>query len=1412
MKRVFFIAALVMASVITVLCAGLVLCVKLDAVHRLVISRVNKAIPGTLTLGRLDISIGDLRVEIHDVTLADSSGKKLAGFDRFLVDVSLPRLLRRTLVVEEAVLEHPRVVLEVDSGGHLLLLDAFPPGRAGPRAPRNAEPDRKSKPFPIEVRSLAIINGKILFTAEQDSLRVQAQGFSVTGNGETESLSADVTVILDSAALERAGERLNLQDFSLMARMHNRDIDTVDVRLRTGLSALSLHGSVSSPVDSPFVNVTADAVLALSEIRRAVGLDKELSGTTKLRMHLRGRVANPDLDLDVAYLGGAVMGYPVDSLFLSAHLADRVLELTALHVETDAGGIDAAGDIDARGMFPDGFLAAPRLVQKLRYDLAISGDGITLKNLTPGLSGTAAVSMALGGQGAHPDSLAATLGVSARVTALRLDTSSLPLDAAVACSAAVERGTALVHRLTGMLGSTALSLSGRYRIPTGAMDAAVNITVPALDTLLGFAGIDGVSGKAAVSAHVGGDLKNPEAVIDVNADTVAIRNMRVGNVALAAGLERDGTASVKRLALANGNSQLQLSGSAKVLDHGALLPVDRMTFETSLVSPGLFINDFFDSTGGVNLSGVAAVAVYINGDMKHPQASIELKADTIVYGTVRLGNIALDGELEPNGTARVQRLALANGNSQVQCTGSAKVLDNGTLLPFDRMMFDGSLVSHDLNIRDFIDSVEGAVKIDAQVRGTMEDLRGHLLLSAADLAAAGQHIARINLDARLDGQRATIQPLRIMVSPGQDLTLTGWASMKDSFNVTLSVPGIYLNSIAALASLDSLDGIFSMDLQAGGTYAQPEALGTLGIGAIRIGAASLDDIGLRLDLHDQHLEVSGTAGGDLHAGYNLDTKAFAADLTCNNLLLTPYLALSGRQLEGSLTAAVRVSGNADTLSGIIGTLDIADLKLSYNGLRIIETHGLHALLERSGYSVPDFTITLAGEGAIKGHAHGLLEGPHDAVLNGIIPLSIARHFAPDLGEIEGSVVIDAFFKGTATASDLKADVRLKDIGMTVPGLSQRLHSLNGRILADPKKLRIETLRGNLDDGVFTMKGEVALDELAPSKMRAEITFSALPLGIPDMLDMVLNARLRLAGTPDTAQVTGNITLLDGLYYQDVVINPFTGIGRRNRKEAAAPAEITMPYLRNMRFDVGVRARSPLRVDNNLAQLTIAPDLQLTGTLAAPSLLGRADVEQGTVTYLRKVFTVDRGIIDFVNPYAIEPNVDIKGTIPVQDRLIQLTLSGTPDDLVFKLAAYYENGIEDDNMEDQDILSLLVLGKTTAELQSNLQSGDMGQSNQQMIASLVASTFGEDIKKAAGLDVLEVETGSDSSDNSDRIAVTVGKMVTKRLETKYTIESEAGEIVQRAAAEYRILQDLFISGFQDTRGVYGGELRYQWERR
>lgn len=920
-----------------------------------------------------------------------------------------------------------------------------------------------------------------------------------------------------------------------------------------------------------------------------------------------------------------------------------------------------------------------------------------------------------------------------------------------------------------------------------------------IDTLL-----PGMSGSADISLLINGKGVNPDSITADVAMNAGVESFRLDSlkqplnatVACSATV-KDGEAQVSRFDAAFGETELSLSGAYHILSGAVNGILDANVPSIAALLESVFP---FDS-----LEGRVQLSARFDGDIRHPQAQLDLKADSIVYKTISAGEIELAAQLDSNGMATVNKLDVAMGKSGIFIKGNARVLDNGAPIDVEKITFDCSVAAPGIFVEDFIDSVSARIEINGAVRGTVSDLHGHVNIEADDIAAAGQTIERVSLDANLDKQRVLIEPLQISLFPGASLSVTGWASVKDSFDLRLSSSSIELAAIPQLSKvMDSLYGTASVSIHAQGTYPQPRAKGKISVNKIKSGMYPIDDVDLQFGFENQRLEIKGAAIAMLDGYYDLSNKGFSLKADLDSIQLRPFLAMTGQQLDGVLKSALRLSGTTDSLEAATGDMTIENLVINYNKEKIVETRDLRMELVNKQYSVPDFSISLAGEGKINGHASGKIDGSHDAMIKGIIPLTVVQYFAPDLDEIEGRITIDALFNGTIKEHTLKAELRPEGIAMAIPGLSQRLHSLNGLIVATKDAVRIESLSAGIGNGAVRAKGHLKLDALSPSDMMADLIMDAVPVSLPGMLDMALNANLRIAGTPDTTIASGSIVLLEGLYYQDIVINPLASMGqKRKRKEAPPPAEITLPFMRNMRFNVDLSGRSPFRVDNNMAQLYINPDLQLSGTLASPAVNGRAAVEQGTISYLKKVFTVEKGVIDFVNPYAIEPKVDIRGTVPVQERTIQLLLSGGIDDLQFSLSS------NDPSLEDQDIIMLLVLGKTSTELQSG---GMGGQSPEQMLASLVASTFGDDLKKATGLDVIEVETGNADNAASDRIAVTVGKDITRRLRTKYTVESEASLIVQRATAEYRILQDLLLSGYQDTRGVNGGELRFIWERR
>ena len=101
----------------------------------------------------------------------------------------------------------------------------------------------------------------------------------------------------------------------------------------------------------------------------------------------------------------------------------------------------------------------------------------------------------------------------------------------------------------------------------------------------------------------------------------------------------------------------------------------------------------------------------------------------------------------------------------------------------------------------------------------------------------------------------------------------------------------------------------------------------------------------------------------------------------------------------------------------------------------------------------------------------------------------------------------------------------------------------------------------------------------------------------------------------------------------------------------------------------------------------------------------------------------------------------------------------------------------------------------------------------MLADLLSASIGSDFKKASRLDILEVDsTGKSRYVNDDPLKVTFGKIISPQITLKYSVETKGGVTFQRAITEYMFVENILLSGFQDSRGVFGGEVKFRHEFR
>jgi len=815
-----------------------------------------------------------------------------------------------------------------------------------------------------------------------------------------------------------------------------------------------------------------------------------------------------------------------------------------------------------------------------------------------------------------------------------------------------------------------------------------------------------------------------------------------------------------------------------------------------------------------DLSGVPAVAgltpvkgavtlrARIVGPVKSPEADISMHGQGMAVQNVTIGNIQaharfLDGDLT------LDRFRIQNRSSELSITARARILDPSTQEFLTDPAFQCDVDADAFRLEDVTDRLKGTVSLSARLKGTPSRPQGRILLRAQDMDLSVQTLDSVDLAADLDGQRLRIDPLNITPVPGQSVTARGWVALDKTFQVELTTDGISLDAVDRIRNMQVAEGLVRLNVSGTGSVENPRLQGEIQTTSLRVRGQPVGDLTARLNVADHLARIDGNLNADFSAAYHLIKKDFSVSLRFDNSDLGSYAAVFNRpDAGGRLTGFLSAAGNAGAPLDVRASADIKRLNLVYGGKPAVAAENIHISLADRIIQVKEAAVRLLDTGHMNVSGQAALAGAVDIGFSGAIPLQAAGLFTDEVSGASGGVRFSGHVGNTLSEPDIRTELTLDDIGMRLPVTLQKLHQVRGTLRLTPRELVVEDVNGMLDTGRFFLSGRMNLKAFQPTDGMVQLKANALPVRIPDTLEAVLNADLNLTGTSDESALQGNVTLLEGTYVKDVKLSPIRMVMERKRETTPAPVEMTQPFLRNLGLDVTVQRRRPFIVDNNLAYLEIAPDLKIRGTLNRPVVTGRAGIETGTVRYQKKDFEVTRGVVDFINPYKIEPNLDIGSEVKIRKWTVFLDISGSPEQLRFKLRS-------DPQEEDADIISLLTFGRTTRELIQG--EGGTSRSTSEMLAELVASAYAEDIRKSTGLDIFEVEAGA-QDEEGENIKVTMGKELSERMTVKYETESKSGEMLQRAVAEYKLLEHVLLSGFQDSKGFFGGQFLFRLEFR
>jgi len=858
---------------------------------------------------------------------------------------------------------------------------------------------------------------------------------------------------------------------------------------------------------------------------------------------------------------------------------------------------------------------------------------------------------------------------------------------------------------------------------------------------------------------------------------------------------KKGRVTIQNLTADAGRSRLEMNGNYDVSSHEVAAHFKLETPDLTEVMTSLGVNGVL---GRMNMSGE------VSGTVRKPSMNARLNGENLGFENIRFGKADVNIRFS-EGRFSLEHGKILNGNSGLDISGFARIFDPGDYKLVENPAFDVAFKGDTLFLEVFVHGMQGKFVLNGRVNGSYDHPKGQLDLSGKNVDLNIQKFNEIKLASTIDSRQIHIDPLSLVVAPGEKIVLNGWVSMDKNYDLSIISNDISLKNIKKMSSLNIDSGKVSFDISGKGGFENPRLKGKVVLSDLSLNNQRLEKIPFEIKVEDQTAYISGGLNFSLDATYGLESRSFSTSARFDNTDLTPYLQLVGKkELNGAITGSIESKGNFGTPVRIEGTARISQLAIFWKNTPLIKGNDLMLLVHNDEISIPGMRLSLIDQGYLTVKGSGKLNKDLRLEADGNIPFKILPMLTDAVSDATGETRFSLKVNGSLSTPNLIINADIKDGGMTIPGLFQKLHDINGGVRITSNAIVVDGIKGMLDTGKFEFNGAIDLDRYQPSTIGLKLKVDNLPISIPDLLDVRLNSELDVRGSSEKSLIKGYVELLEGTYDKDVRLNLIESIGQESREETLVTSKTPWPIFNNMILDCRIRYRDPFVVDNNIALLAIKPDLKIHGTVNQPLISGRAEVESGTVYFQRNEFNVKKGVIDFINPYKIEPTIDIQSEAKIREWTIFLKISGTPDTLRLDMTS-------DPSEREEDILSLLISGKTTQELIA--REGGSSLSPKQMLADVLAESVQKEIKDATGLDVVAVEYNeAKDAEASDEVKVTVGKELSKRVSVKYGVQTKNAQVIQKVITEYKLLETLLMNAFQDTEGHYGGGIQFRLEFR
>ena len=619
-----------------------------------------------------------------------------------------------------------------------------------------------------------------------------------------------------------------------------------------------------------------------------------------------------------------------------------------------------------------------------------------------------------------------------------------------------------------------------------------------------------------------------------------------------------------------------------------------------------------------------------------------------------------------------------------------------------------------------------------------------------------------------------------------------------------------LESFEKLHSKMAIAGQVSFRLKVDGPVEAPLGNGTFRVVDLRVGE---DVIGsFTADVTSDGKIARMTLGsamttGEISGGYTLGLASpfpVEGKISIRNIDLDPFLlaALHLKKFSGHGQADgdVSLKGALHEPQGMVVEANFSRLLLNYANVQLENTGPVKFRSSRDGLEIEPVTLhgtdtNVKVEGSVQFTGRRSLS----MHLDGAVDLRLLAASVPDV-DIHGPAQINAAIEGTMERPRITGRVHIDSASVRAADFPTGLSAIKGDFIFDTTRLFFNEATAEVGGGTLRLSGSVNYGE-RPFRFDLSTNSDRVRIRYPEGMSWLVGGALRLSGTPDSAVVSGKVTvqrvtLTQGLENAGVLISS---------KEGISGPSTSSSFLRNLQFDVEAASSADARMEWPGAELEADANLRVRGTWEHPILLGHIHLLSGDLMFAGNRYRVARGDINFSNPFRLDPVLNVEATTTIQQYEITLNFNGPAS----KLSLAYRS---DPPLPGNDIVTLLALGRPSTEATGRTggtsQSATSGATS--LLSEAVTSQLGGRLQRLFGITRLRVDpglttVGTVGSGQNAGARVTVEQQIARNLTITYVsnVNSTQQQVIQ---VEYAVNRNVSVVALRDQNGTFGIDVK------